>query len=190
MEANADLDTFVGIESIDTYVGIESIDEAVGIGIAAGGGGAGQVGETGTCTNLGTSGSTTFTYVSHVGATCTGDITEIQVYRGFGTNFTVAVFSQATTTITPVASSDRAVTVAEPDDCKTLTGGGVDFANIPIESGQFFGWYGDNNFYTENAWSGHDGVSLKSGDCTTSECTSCTSNAAAATGLIGVITCD
>jgi len=35
--ANAEIDTFVGIESIDTFVGVESIDEAVGVTIASGG---------------------------------------------------------------------------------------------------------------------------------------------------------
>jgi len=34
--AQADLDTFVGVESIDTFVGQESIDEAVGVTIAGG----------------------------------------------------------------------------------------------------------------------------------------------------------
>ena len=154
----------------------------------AAGGCSGSVGFA--CENLSSTGSdNSTTYVSQIAADCTGNITQIDFYREYGSGtITVALFTANGNDLTAVSGSQREVTITTVDGCKTLTSAGEDFAAISVTSGEYFGFYGEGNVKGDTGGSEGDGFWYYSGDQT--ECSEQTfdQDADGSVAIYGVIT--
>lgn len=125
-----------------------------GGGVPAAGcsGSAGQASE-----NRATIGALDYTYISQTAADCSGNVTQLQIYREDGSgDILVAVFTDnGGNNLT--GGSATTITISVGDGVKTLNAPG-DFTAFAITAGQYIGYYANNNVKSDFDWGTGDGI--------------------------------